>query len=86
MRSPRSLIAAAALAAATTTAATTTGATTTGATTTLAAAEPAAHANVGLPVGQAIGQSLRLPDSVAPFAARARPPARWPAPSPPRPS
>ena len=55
MRSPRSLIAATALAAATIT---------------LAAAGPAAHAKAGgLPAGQAAVTNLRLPDSVAPFAA-----------------
>ncbi len=55
MRSPRSLIAATALAAATIT---------------LAAAGPAAHAKAGgLPAGQAVVKDLRLPDSVAPFAA-----------------
>jgi subtilase family serine protease len=55
MRSPRSLISATALAAATIT---------------LAAAGPAAHAKAGgLPAGQAVVKNLRLPDSVAPFAA-----------------
>jgi len=59
MRSPRSPIAATALAAVTITAVTIT----------VAAAGPAAHANAGLPAGQAVGQNLRLSDSVAPFAA-----------------
>ena len=54
MRSPRSLIAATALAAATIT---------------VAAAGPAAHANAGRPAGRAAVQNVRLPDSVAPFAA-----------------
>ena len=55
MRSPRSLITATALVAATIT---------------VAAAGSAAHANAGgLPAGQGVVKNMRLPDSVAPFAA-----------------
>ncbi len=54
MRSPRSLITAIALATATIT---------------VAAAGPAAHANAGLPDGRTAVTNVRLPQSVAPFAA-----------------